>query len=205
MANTSRVNGLRPTKFLSGAEWNGQANLYFIPSGNAVATFVGDLVKADTVGDPAGSGGSALGIPSCTQATAGAAAIGVIVGFLPGAGLVAGQSYVNLNSPQYRAASVGCYCWVVDDPQVIFEIQSNGTNVPGDVLNNADVVVGAGSTVTGQSGMQMNTTVATTATFPFKIVAASQRQDNDLTSANSKWLVKINNHQLSAGTGTAGL
>lgn len=197
MANTSRVNGLRPTKYLNGAAWNGQANLYFIPSGDGTATFVGDLVKAETTGDPAGSGGQALGVPSCVQGTAGAAAIGVIVGFLP--------VYTNLNSPQYRLASTGRYCWVVDDPAVIFEIQSNGSNAPGDVNNNGDVVVGAGSVLTGQSGMQMNATTAGTATFPFKVMGASQRQDNDITSANAKWLVKINNHQLSAGTGTAGV
>lgn len=205
MSNVSRPNGMRPTKYLNGAQWNGQANLYFIPSGNAVATFNGDAVTAETTGDPTTSGGAGLGIPSCVQATATQALLGAIVGFIPGEGLVAGVSYVNLNSPQYRAASVGCYCWVVDDPMVIFEIQSAGTNAVGDVGNNANITVNAGSTTTGLSGVVMNATAATTATFPLKIMGASQRVDNDISSANSKWLVKINNHQYCGGTGTAGV
>lgn len=207
MANVSRVNGARPTKYLNGAAWNGQATLYFIPSGNATATFVGDFVKADGTGDPTASGGQALGVPSVIQAAATNAMLGAIVGFIPGAGAVANQSYVNLNSPQYRLASIGTYCWVVDDPQVLFEIQSsNGTPAVGDVMNNVNIAVAAGSTTTGQSGMTADVgTILTTATLPLKIMAFSQRADNDNASANAKYIVKINNHQYSGGTGTLGV
>lgn len=195
MANTSRVNGFRPTKYLNGAQWNGQANLYFIPNSNATATFVGDMVQQETTGDSTATGGNNLGVPSCIQAAATGTIIGAIVGFTPGGGLVAGQQYVNLNSPQYRLASVGCYCWVVDDPMVLFEVQtSNGTSAVGDVGLNANLVVGAGSTTTGLSAMTANQgTIAVTATFQLRIMGFSQRADNDDTAANSKWLVKINN------------
>jgi hypothetical protein len=68
------------------------------------------------------------------------------------------------------------------------------------------VVDGGGSTVTGFSGEQADsTTVATTATLPLKIHGAVQKVDNDITSTNVKILVLINNHQLSGGTGTAGV
>lgn len=199
MANTSRVNGFRPTKYLNGAAWNGQATLYFIPSGDGTATFVGDLVKMDGTGDPVASGGNALGVPSCIQAAATNAAVGVIVGFLP--------SYTNLNSPQYRLASTGRYCWVVDDPNVLFEVQtSNGTPAVGDVNNNVNIAVAAGSTTTGLSGMTADVgTILTTATLPLRIVSFSQRVDNDNASASAKYIVKINNHQLGSGTGVAGV
>lgn len=199
MANISRVNGFRPVKYLNGAEFNGQANLYFIPSGDATATFIGDLVKLETTGDPAASGGSALGIPSCIQAAATNAVVGAIVGFLP--------IQTNLNSSQHRLASTGRYCWVVDDPMVIFECQnSNGTSVVGDVNNNASIAVAAGSTTTGQSGMTGDVgTLATTATLTLRVMGFSQRIDNDNTATNSKWLVKLNNHQLNSGTGVAGV
>lgn len=199
MANTSRVQGARPTKYLNGAAWNGQANLYFIPSGDNTATFVGDFVKMDGTGDPTASGGSALGVPSCIQAAATNALVGVIVAFLP--------NQTNLNSPQYRLASTGRYCWVVDDPNVIFEIQSsNGTPAVGDVNANINIAVAAGSTTTGQSGMTADTgTIAVTATFPLRIVGFSQRADNDNASASAKYLVKINNHQLGSSTGVAGV
>src|SRR4051812_46201220 len=146
MANTSRVNGARPVKYLNGAAWNGQANLYFIPSGDGTATFIGDFVKMDGTGDPSGSGGSGFGVPSCIQAAATNALVGAIVGFLP--------IQTNLNTSQHRLASTGRYCWVVDDPMVIFEIQtSNGTPAVGDVNSNVNIAVAAGSTTTGQSGM----------------------------------------------------
>lgn len=198
MPNTSRVQGARPTKYLNGAAWNGQANLYFIPSGDGTATFVGDFVKMDGTGDPVASGGNALGVPSCIQAAATNALVGVIVAFLP--------NQTNLNSPQYRLASTGRYCWVVDDPAVIFEIQaSNGTPAVGDVNNNVNIAVAAGSTTTGQSGMTADVaTILTTATLPLRIMGFSQRADNEI-AASAKYLVKINNHQLGSSTGVAGV
>jgi hypothetical protein len=198
MANTSRVQGARPTKYLNGAAWNGQANLYFIPSGDGTATFVGDFVKMDGTGDPVASGGNALGVPSCIQAAATNALVGVIVAFLP--------NQTNLNSPQYRLGLTGRYCWVVDDPNVIFEIQSsNGTPAVGDVNNNVNIAVAAGSTTTGQSGMTADVgTILTTATLPLRIVGFSQRADNEI-AASAKYLVKINNHQLGSGTGVLGV
>jgi hypothetical protein len=199
MANTSRVNGLSVVKNLVGGASTGQVNMYFIPSGNAVATFVGDLVKADATGDTVAAGGLAKGVQSVVQAAAGDAAIGVVVGFkvVPG----------TLDTPQYRAASTGRYVLVSDDPNQIYEIQtSNGTLTEADVGLNASVAVAAGSTTTGASGMTLDAgTEATTATLTLKIVGFSQRVDNEVGAADAKVLVKINNHQLAASTGTAGV
>lgn len=199
MSNTSRVNGARPVKFLSGAAWNGQANLYFIPSGDGTATFIGDLVKLDGTGDPVASGGNAYGVGSVIQAAATNPVVGAIVGFAP--------IQTNLNTSQHRLASTGRYCWVVDDPNVIFEIQtSNGTPAVGDVNSNVNIAVAAGSTVTGQSGMTADVgTLGTTATWVLRVVGFSRRADNDNASASAKYLVKINNHQLGSGTGVAGV
>lgn len=199
MANVSRVNGLNPIKNVVGASNVGQVNLFFIPSGNAVNTFVGDPVKADATGDTVAAGGKALGIQSVVQAAAGDAQIGVVVGFL--------VDPANLNTPQYRAASTGRYVLVADDPNTIYEVQtSNGTLTAADVGLNANIAVAAGSTTTGTSGVTLDAgTVATTATLPLKIVGFSQRVDNEVGNANAKVLVKINNHQFNSGTGTAGV
>lgn len=199
MANTSRVNGLSVVKNISGGASTGQVNMYFIPSGDATATFVGDAVKADATGDTVAAGGTALGIQSVVQCAATNASIGVIVGFA--------IAPTNLNTPQYRLASTGRYCLVSDDPNQIYEIQtSNGTLTVTDVGLNASFAVAAGSTTTGASGFTLDVgTVATTAALPMRIVGFSQRVDNDNTAANSKVLVKINNHQLGAGTGVAGV
>jgi hypothetical protein len=199
MANTSRVNGLRPIRYLNGSPYNGAFNTYFLPSGNGTATFVGDLVKADATADTAAAGGLAKGIQSVIQSAAGDASIGVIVGFA--------IDPTNLNTPQYRAASTGRYVYVADDPNLLFEIQtSNGTLVVADVGLNADVAVAAGSTTTGASGMTLDVgTKLTTAALVLKIMGFTQRPDNDNTAASSRVVVKINNHQLGAATGTAGV
>lgn len=199
MANVSRVNGFNPLKSQSGNSMSGQVNLYFIPSTNAVNTFVGDAVTSETTGDTVATGGAGLGIMSCVQAAAGNPLLGVVVGF--------STNPLNLNTPQYRAASTGRYVLVADSPDLVFEVQtSNGTLALGDVGNNANFAVAAGSLTTGTSGMTLDVgTVATTATLPLKIVGFSQRVDNDNTSANSKVLVKFNNDQFAGGTGTAGV
>jgi hypothetical protein len=199
MANVSRVNGFNPLKNLNGAGEVGQVNLYFIPSGDATNTFVGDLVKADATGDTAAAGGQALGVQSVVQAAAGNAALGVIVGFV--------INPLNLNTPQYRAASTGRYCLVADNPNQLFEVQtSNGTLGVADVGLNANFAVAAGSTTTGTSGMTLDVaTAATTATLPLKIMGFSQRVDNEVGNANAKVIVKINNHQFGSSTGTAGV
>lgn len=199
MANTSRVNGLNPVKYLNGAAWNGQANTYFLPSGDATAVFVGDAVKADSTGDTAAAGGLALGYQSVIQAAAGDAILGVVVGFA--------ISPTALNTPQYRAASTGRYVLVCDDPNVLYEVQtSNGTAAVADVGLNASIAVAAGSTTTGASGMTLDVgTLNTTATLSLKVLGFTQRPDNDPTAASAKLIVKINNDQFGSSTGTAGV
>ena len=44
MANINRPNGFRPVRHLNGSMYNGQGNLYYIPSSDANAYAVGDLV-----------------------------------------------------------------------------------------------------------------------------------------------------------------
>lgn len=199
MANVSRINGLNPVKNLAGGSNTGQVNTYFIPSGSAVNTFVGDPVKADATGDTAAAGGKALGIQSVVQAAAGDAIIGVIVGFA--------VDPTNLNTPQYRKASTGQYVLVADDPAMIFEAEVSGTTLTAaDVGLNASIAVGTGSVTTGASAVTVNgTTAAATATLALRIVGFTQRPDNEVGNASAKVLVKINNHQLGSSTGVAGV
>jgi len=203
MANVNRVNGLRPVGYLNGSKYNGAVTEYFIPSSNATATFIGDVVVADGTGDTVAAGGLAKGVRSVVQAAAAGVGtlnvVGVVVGFK--------TDPTNLNTPQYRAGSTGRYVLVADDPNTIFEVQEDavgGALGVADVGLNADIIVGAGSTATGASGMQLDTsTKATTATLPLKVIGFSQRQDNEPGNALAKVLVKINTH--AAANGIAGV
>jgi hypothetical protein len=100
--------------------------------------------------------------------------------------------------------------YVADDPAILFENQADsggGELASASMGLNVDFLVAAASTITGQSAMQVDTsTVSTTATLPLKLIEFIQRVDNEFGGvAAEKVLVKINNHQLASGTGTAGV
>ena len=86
MANVNKVNGFKPFRYMSGAPYNGAFTKYVVPASDGTALFVGDVVKADTAGD------LATGLRGCARGTAGAAMVGVVVGFEPDA--------TALNTPQ---------------------------------------------------------------------------------------------------------
>jgi len=209
MANTSKIRGFIPVKHVNGSPYNGQANIYYVPSSDGTALFVGDPVKL-------AADANSQGIQQVTKATAGAAVLGVVVGvintkFDPVAGTMSGGS-VSLDTPVYRPASTGQYVLVCDAPDVVYEVEAvTGPNASysfavADVGLNADLATVAGSTTTGTSAAALNmATAAATATLQWKILGVVQRPDNEITGANTKVLVKINNAQLSAGTGTAGV
>lgn len=202
MPNTDRPKGLVPVKHLTGAPYNGSANMYLLPSSNATATFIGDLVK---LAGSAGAAGTVVngidveGMPTIAQSAAGDLHVGVVIGFLP--------NQADLTQ-RHRAASQNRIALVVDDPDVVFEIQevTGGTALTAaEVGLNANVVVGSGSTTTGMSGMELdNATEAATADLDLKIIGLVKRPDNAF-GEHAKWLVQINTHSYSSSSGVAGL
>lgn len=205
MASVSRINGLTPVKFNTGAPYTGAANVYFVPAANADVIMVGDVVKL------AGDSRSPSGVQTVARHAGGAteAAVGVVVGILfTGMGDMANVPPVtDLNTPVYRRTLTDRYLLVADDPNLIFEAQTMGATFAGvDVGLNAEVDVTAGSTTSGSSGMAVDlSTKAATATLPLKIVGYPARPDNNIGDAFTRVYVTINNHQYKGGTGTAGV
>jgi hypothetical protein len=198
MANVDKVNGFKPLRYLNGAPWNGQASRYVIPAADGTATFIGDLVKLSGTGD------STTGLPTVVQAAASNAVVGAVVGIE--------VDPADLNTPVYRRASTRRVVFVADDPNLLFVAQEDGVSDPLEMVDvnlNVNVVVGTGSTVTGASAMQIDSdSEATTATLPLRVVEALQSPDNELVAAGqayTRWVVKINNHQLGSHTGVAGV
>ena len=105
MANTSRINGFKPVKHLNGSPYNGQANLYEVPAGEAVPVFIGDLVKL--------SDSAATSLYPAVEAVVGASAqiaagpiLGAVVGIVnvktdPTSGILSTGS-ISLDTPVYR-------------------------------------------------------------------------------------------------------
>jgi hypothetical protein len=114
MANTNRPFGFSPWRFRNGSAWNGQANVYYIPSTDSTNYFIGDPVKS-------AAGMDANGVPACIIAGGTDTVRGVIVGFLsapPSASLVG--SALSLETVRAPASTVR-YALVADSPDIIFK------------------------------------------------------------------------------------
>lgn len=189
MANRDTIYGLKYIGNLSGNA-TGQVVRCNIPASDGTATFIGDAVKSLGSSD-------ADGIAQVIQCAAGDIIYGVIVGFEP---------LLSDLSVKHRVASTNRYCLVQIDPMSVFEIQEDsvgGALAATNVGHNADLIVATGSTQSGYSGMELDSSTATTtATLRLRILGFSQRVDNEI-GANAKVLVKINGSEF--GNAIAGV
>ena len=209
MANIDAPSGFRPVRHLDGRSWNGSTRMYLVPSGDNTALFVGDAVKS---GGSAGAAGTVVngidveGMQTVIQAAAtDALIVGVVVGFLP--------NQDNLMT-KYRVASTNRIALVCDDPSVVFEVQEDSvtnTLVADDMGENADLTVGSGSTTTGMSAMELDSSDHKTATAQLRILGLVKRPGNTQgdsatssasTNVNARYEVLINEHAYKSTTGT---
>lgn len=209
MANADTPFGLRPIKHRNGATYNGAINPYYIPSTYATALFIGDAVIKTGTSNTAGvtlpsAGEFAIGtLPEINAAAAGDGnrITGVIVGFSPDpAGL----------DRKHNPASTERIAYVCDDPDVIFEIQADGAVPAASVgLNAVLIATHSGSTTTGLSGMELDTTSdvpAADASNQLLILRQVNRPDNEPNLIHNKIEVLINQHTENQGTvGTLGI
>jgi len=194
MTNSNTPYGLVPVKNSPFVEI--PKNYYYIPSSYGTALFIGDPViktgtsnTANVLGD--GRPFAAGSLPEINKVTAGDAnkVTGVIIGFL--------ANPLNLNIA-YNPASTERVAIVADSPLQEFQIQEEtaGTALAVTAVGlNANVAFSeSGSTVTGLSGVELDTsTPATDATFQLKILRLVDAPDNAI-GQHAKWRVKINNH-----------
>lgn len=187
MANADSPKGAIPVYNSNGSSWNGNTILCAIPASDGTATFRGDFVKL------AGSSDATTGVPTVIQAAATDRLFGAIVGFMP-----------NLSdlTQNHRTASTLRYCMVAAGPDIIFEMQEDsvGNNMDADMVGLAtDIVVGAGNTRTGWSGMELDSSDTATAAGQVRIMGLARKPDNEV-GTNAKWLVRINEHHVDAFT-----
>lgn len=200
MANTSRVNGFKPVKHISGAPYNGQANIYEVSVSETVPVFVGDLVVRST-------NASTSGLVTVKSLSAAATANDVVAGVVLGAvvGIVnpkldpvdgtMSAGSISLDTPQYSPAATKTFVLVADAADIIYEVQATGSYALADIGLNADVGVLAAAgngLVTGNSGMYVNATAPTaSASRPLHVVGYVKRVDNEAPAAYNKVLVQL--------------
>lgn len=199
MANSNVATGLRAIN-QNGTPWSGQGMLCSVPSSQAGNIFLGDPVVAL-------GGTDAFGCPLVGIATAGAgnAILGAMVSISNGP---AGSGFtVTRDLPVYRQASIANYIFITDDPNCLFEVQedSNGGAIAAATggFANGNLVAGSGSTVTGFSGWQLqSSSVSSSAntTYQVRLLGLVRAPDNAI-GVNAKWVVRLNNPQLWSTTG----
>lgn len=190
MANTDARFGLQPIKHKGGAVYNGATRPYYIPN-DGVALFVGDpVIKTGTANAAIFEGHNIATLPEITKASAGDgnALTGVIVSFS-----VDGN---NLDK-QFNPASTERIANVADDPDLSFIIQADagGALTVLDVGQNANLIfTHAGSTSTGQSGVELDASATAADASNQLTIQRLYDVEGNLVDSFGVWEVKINQH-----------
>ena len=207
MANANTPRGLSPVGTITGAPYNEQGRLYAIANDGTNTYAIGDVVKV------AGSSDT-TGIPYVTKAVTTDTPVGVIVGIRvsdPSVSLVG--TTLALNTIYLPLSSGLRYVYVVDDPNVIFQVQGDSTGVAAaDVFKNAGLTITADQTSLSMSS-PLSSTVLNASSFlaiassgslalPLQIIGLVQASNN-APGAYAQALVKWNKHQFLNPVGTA--
>lgn len=219
VTNQNKPSGLTPVKYLNGADWTGQANLYFINNASVNAFNVGDLVSP-VVGADQWSGLQTIDLTLKASSTI---TCGVAIAFgaspntttsLRGGPFIDPTNLTLINVPATKTKNY--FALVVDDPKVVFEIQETGAGTtPATSLTftaaskNASFVYGAPAAGVAVSGTTMDNGVSsgnvpqTSATvtngFFLRVLGLAQKVDPQTALYNTfglfaKWNVKLINH-----------
>ena len=209
MANLNAPFGLKPVKHLDGSSWNQQVTLYYIPSSDTNAYFLGDVVISVANGDLVTGASAVTLFGTRNAASTTGAPRGVVCGLgaqvnTPGGSSPQPFDPNNLNIVSIPATKTqNYYVWVCDDPTVIFEAQTD--TIANTAFNkNAPLFVATAPVAPVNQSLTyvQGSAAATTQALPMKIIGAPFRIDDDLSSPGTfaKVLVKFNQHELSGNT-----
>lgn len=186
MANVNRPFGFRPVEYVGGAKYNGETSLYAFSASNSTGpAFVGDMVQFDSTNRTLAltdvyAPGCPLVLPVVAAVTTNAFR-GVIAGFVPEPEY--NNSITASLGLMYREDDTKRYAWIVDNPLVLFEAQEDGNDyvsASDNLINKTgDVAYTAGSTTTGISGAQLDSSdFNTNAVRPWRAIRYTPRVDN---------------------------
>jgi hypothetical protein len=183
MANKDAAFGMKPVRMIGGAPYTGGQSRYRIAANYGTSIFQGDMVA---------------------QVTGGTVEVHADGGTVPVVGVFNGCMYTDPTSGEqvlsnYYPASTNAsdlIAFIIDDPDVVYEVQADDTFPVADLFGNFDIVyTSAGSTSTGISGAELDvTTGATNTNLPIKAIDISEDPNNsDTGAANTNVLVVIQN------------
>lgn len=191
MANTAEKYGLRPVRKLDGSPFINAQNRYRIASNYGTAIFQGDLVK------PVTGGGIERAVANTSDLV-----VGVFNGVFYTDPTTQKPTWKNYYPGSVVASDI--VASVIDDPSVVYSIDSDGAFAVADIFKNFAITNVTGNTQTGISKVQLDHSVSglTTSGTVLQAIDISQETGNDTAgSVNVDVLVRINNHFYSQGTG----
>ena len=165
MANKDAAFGFRPVRPLTGGLI--RTNEYKIAANYGTALYHGQAVKAVAAG----------GIESCA---AGEVVLGIFGGCFFTDPTTSKPTFSNYYPASTNASDIVAY--VYDDPRIVFEVQHDGTGTAAMNFSGFDLVGTGGSTNTGRSTQELDTSTSTTS-GQFKQIGISKDPNNSDTSA----------------------
>ena len=183
MANKDAAFGMKPVRMIGGGAYTGGQSRYRIAANYGTSIFQGDMVA---------------------QVTGGGIEVHADGGTVPIVGVFNGVQYTDPTTKEqvysnYYPASTNAsdlIAFVIDDPNVVYEVQADAAFPVADLFGNFDIVYSSsGSTVTGISGAELEVSTGATGTsLPIKAIDISEDPENDdVSSANTNVLVVIQN------------
>ena len=192
MATTAAPYGLKPVKRADGLPYAGATSQYLIdPAGEATNIFNGQVVIIGSDGYIALATASGADLTTHNLGGSGVGAIGVFMGceFVNAQGQLIHSQYYPSGTAAPAGTAIKAY--VVDDPNVLFQAQLDGSGAQTIIGTNTTFAAvqstSTGNTATGNSTSALDATVATTAKA-FRIVA----HVSDPSDAYPDVLVKFN-------------
>ena len=189
MANVEEKFGLKPVRSLDGSDFINAQNRYRIASSYGTAIFQGDLVTPVTGGHierhTAGSGTPVVGVFNGCFYTDPTTQKPTWKNYYPGS-----------------IAASDIMAFVIDAPDQVYKIDSDGAFAVADIFKNFHVTNVTGNTITGTSKVQLDYSASgIQITVALQAIDISQDVDNDEAGAvNVDVLVRINNHFYKAAT-----
>ena len=124
-------------------------------------------------------------------------------------GVFMGCTYTDPTTGQFTAsqywpannAATDAQALVADDPNLLFQMQSDGAIQAADRGQNCGIVVTAGDTIMGRSRNQASSTTNTTATLPLRIVDFVDGPDSSAGDAYTDVICMLNVHFYRQATG----
>ena len=195
MANLTAPFGFSPIIYGTSGNNNQPQRVYYIPSTDTSAYYIGDVVK--TI-----DGSDTNGTPAIAKCATGNVPRGVVSGVLinnPNLPSIQGVNLDLTTTSIPASKSADYYVLVNDDPDQVFLIQGDGTTfVTTDVNKNATYTVAAPS-LSNQMSASVLTGTTTFSTAVLKIVGIEPIPGNIL-GPYVRFMVMFNNHEFNRPT-----